>query len=212
MQGLSLTTFQEILVFKSNGIDTYVECKLDYQVYDEMSLAEAVNLPVIFTDLESALAIEMTWYNRIRLNKLATIQPYYLGSENLRCIADDWDMNEKSIRADYKVLENDILSAINNLKWRVFSWENFDELLNNIHVDDSITPIEVSSRYSSIKAYAQTKDDLYVCITNYIEELIENGEISLIGKDVDDTADALYACAISEKYGENIFDCNEDEE
>ena len=51
-----------------------------------------------------------------------------------------------------------------------------------------------------------------VIITNYIEELIENGEISLIGKDVDDTADALYACAISEKYGENIFDCNEDEE
>ena len=167
-----------------------------------MTLAEAINLPVIFTKLESALATEMTWYNRIRLNKLNQSQPYYLGSENLRCIADDWDSNEKCIRADYKVLENDILSAINNLKWRVFSWENFDELLNNIHVDDSITPIEVSSRYSTIKVYAQTKDDLYVCITNYIEKLVEDGEISLIGKDVDDTADALYACAISERFNQ----------
>ena len=189
-------------MFKSIGIDTFVECKLDYQVYDEMSLAEAINLPVIFTQLKSALATEMTWYNRIRLNKLNQSQPYYLGSENLRCIADDWDSNEKCIRADYKVLENDILSAINNLKWRVFSWENFDELLNNIHVDDSITPIEVSSRYSTIKVYAQTKDDLYVCITNYIEKLVEDGEISLIGKDVDDTADALYACAISERFNQ----------
>ena len=177
-----------------------------------MTLAEAITLPVIFTKLESALATEMTWYNRIRLNKLNQSQPYYLGSENLRCIADDWDSNEKCIRADYNELENGILSAINNLKWRVFSWENFDELLNNIHVDDSITPIEVSSRYSSSKAYAQTKDDLCVCITSYIEELVENGEISLIGKNVDDSADALYACAISEKYGEDIFDCNEDEE
>ena len=202
MQGLSLTTFQEILVFKSNGIDTCVECKLDYQVYDEMSLAEAVNLSVIFTDLESALVTEMTWYNRIRLNKLNQSQPYYLGSEDLRCIADDWDSNEKCIRADYNELENGILSAINNLKWRVFSWENFDELLSNIHVDDRITPIEVSSRYSTIKVYAQTKYDLYVCITNYIEKLVEDGEISLIGKDVDDTADALYACAISERFNQ----------
>ena len=167
-----------------------------------MTLAEAINLPVIFTKLESALATEMTWYNRIRLNKLNQSQPYYLGSENLRCIADDWDSNEKCIRADYNELENGILSAINNLKWRVFSWENFDELLSNIHVDDSITPIEVSSRYSTIKVYAQTKDDLYVCITNYIEKLVEDGEISLIGKDVDDTADALYACAISEKFNQ----------
>ena len=38
--------------------------------------------------------------------------------------------------------------------------------------------------------------------TNYIEKLVEDGEISLIGKDVDDTADALYACAISERFNQ----------
>ena len=196
------------------GINTYVTYELNYDTYDKMSVKEALNMGDIVTDIDEIIWTEEGYYVQAHIEPLLeefkkTNDYNKFSCCDLRCIVNTWEMEEDAIRAGFDSLKNDIETAIFDLKWRTFTSQNFDELLDEIVVSGGSNHIEVSSKYSSIKTYGLTKDDTFEAVDSYIKKLMDSGELAIIDLDV---WDAEFALKLSEKYCEDIFDCDEDEE
>ena len=196
------------------GVNTYVTYELDYDTYDKMSANEALNMGDIITDIDKLIWAEEGYYiytsTTPLLDEFEKTNDYdKLSCCDLRCIANTWEMEETAIRASFDSLKDDIEAAIFDLSWRTFTSQNFDELLDEIFVSGGSNHIEVSSKYSSIKTYGLTKDDEFEAVDSYIKKLMDSGELALPNFEA---WEEEFALTLGEKYGEDIFDDNEDEE
>ena len=167
------------------GINTYVTYELDYDTYDKMSVNEVLNMGDIVTDIDELIWAEEGYYIYTSMSPLLyefekTNDYDKLSCCDLSCIENTWKMEETAIRAGFDTLQNDIETAIFDLKWRSFTSQNFDELLDEIFVSGGSNHIEVSSKYSSIKTYGLTKEDAFEAVYSYIKKLIDGGELALI--------------------------------
>ena len=193
---------------KCGGDDLSVEYGLDYQAYDKMDLRDAFNLGVIFIDLNEFLWDEQNWFVRANCERISNDYRCESSCFTLENVIERWRNNEISIRMGFKEVEDKILSALDDLEYKVVFDYNFEEFLDEIELDPHPNGIKISSIYSSYIAFT-TKDDLTNGVGHYIERLVDRNDIKLCGMFV---WEAEFALKLSEKYGEDIFDCNEDEE
>lgn len=193
------------------GIEAYVTYELNYNTYDNMSVPQALNLGNIITNIDPLIQEQEMFYVAIKMKpwveKVQETHDYTeLANGGFSTIVNTWKIEETIIRNGFSTLEGDIQAAILDLNERTFSSRNFEEFLDEILVNVGSNQIEVSSKYSSIKTYAQTKDEIVGAVLSYKDKLIASGELEFLNFS---SWDAVFALTVSEKYGIS-WDDNDD--
>lgn len=183
------------------GVNAYVTYELDYDTYDKMSVNEALNMGDIITNTDKLIQSASIPY-LLDTVKSAVEESMQTKNYNKFCadfgyFCNTWGKEESVIRAGFDSLKNDIETAICDLDMRTFTSQNFDELLDEIVVSGSQNLIEVSSKYSTIKTYGQTKDDTFEAVDSYIKTLMNSGELAFIDFD---SWEYEYALKLGAKY------------
>ena len=127
-------------------------------------------------------------------------------SENLQELINTWEMEQKSLQFSIDELNNDLINTFNDLLDRIIDWQHFDSFLDEISTIGYSNSVAVYSRYSDLKKWCLTADDLYDTVGDYISELIKRGELILKGFRL---WDDFFCETLNEKFG---VDYEEDEE
>jgi hypothetical protein len=189
------------ITIEIHGVNMSIPFRPRYDAYDTMTIEEALDIgEVINADIDYFKGLVEEF---IAPDAQPSIEECIKTDDFSKLIAalkcrPKGDEKEKSIiMAGFDSLKNDIETAICDLDMRTFTSQNFDELLDEIVVSGSQNLIEVSSKYSTIKTYGQTKDDTFEAVDSYIKTLMNSGELAFIDFD---SWEYEYALKLGAKY------------
>lgn len=186
------------ITIEIHGVNTSMPFRPRYDAYDTMTIEEALDIgEVMNADIEHF----KTLVRYVPIKK-PSIEECLKTNDFSKLIAvlsrpKSHDEEKSVILAGFDSLKDDIETAIFDLSCRTFTSENFDKLLDEIFVSVSSNHIEVSSKYSTIKTYGQTKDDTFEAVDSYIKTLMNSGELAFIDFD---SWEYEYALKLGAKY------------
>lgn len=209
--GFTVNHNERCITVDVRGIEACVTYELNYNTYDNMSVPQALNLGNIIINFEPLIKQEEMFYVAIKMKPWVEETQKtndYTGLLNggFSSIINTWNIEETVIRNGFSTLTSDVQAAIRDLNERTFSSQNFKDFLDEIVVNIDSNQIEVSSKYSSIKTYAKTEDDIANAVFDYKDALLASGELEFLNFTLWDVA---FACEVSERYGVKWED-NED--